>query len=288
MASEIRAILTSWSPPIGISVVVAFVAVVYARGWFAIRATRPSYFTGWRLTAFLLGVLILWLSIGSPIDALADVLLSAHMVQHLLLMSVVPPLIVLSAPVVPLLRGLPRWVVKTVLRPFFVWPFLRSVGCFLIAPIVAWLAMNLVFLIWHVPAAYDYALQHEHYHEFEHICFLATSLAFWWVIIHPWPSQIRTSSWMMLLYLMSADIVNTALSAFLAFCDKPVYSFYMTGPNPFHVSPLSDQVLGAVIMWVFGSFVFLVPAILITVQLLVPRRANILAQQAANGGDFSA
>jgi cytochrome c oxidase assembly factor CtaG len=288
MATELRAILASWSPPIGISVAVAFVAAVYARGWYAIRATRPNCFTPWRLTAFLVGMLVLWLSIGSPIDALADALLSAHMVQHLLLVSVVPLLIVLGAPVVPLLRGLPRWAVKTVLRPFFVSPFLRRVGRFLIAPIVAWLAMNLVLLIWHVPAAYDYALQHEYCHDFEHVCFLATSLVFWWVIVHPWPSQIQTSRWVLLLYLMSADIVNTALSAVLAFCDKPVYSFYITGPNPFHVSPLSDQVLGAVIMWVIGSFAFLIPAILITIQLLAPGSANILAQQDANRGVLSA
>jgi transposase len=91
--------------------------VVYARGWYAIRLTRETYFTVWRLAAFLLGIVMLWLAIGSPLDAFADVLLSAHMVQHLLLMSVVPPLVLLGAPVVPLLRGLPRWVVKTVLRP---------------------------------------------------------------------------------------------------------------------------------------------------------------------------
>jgi putative membrane protein len=284
MITEIRAILVSWSPPIGISVTVVLVAAVYTRGWYAIRATRPNYFIGWRLTSFLLGMLVLWLSIGSPIDSFADFLLSAHMVQHLLLMSVVPPLVILGAPVVPLLRGLPRWTVKTILRPFFVWPLLRRVGRFLISPITAWLAMNFVFLIWHTPAAYDYALRHENWHDFEHICFLASSLLFWWVVIRPWPSHIRTSSWMMLLYLMSADIVNTALSAFLAFCDKPVYSFYVTGPNPFHVSPLSDQVLGAVIMWVLGSFVFLVPAVLITVQLLAPERTNILAQQDASHG----
>ena len=283
MTTEISAILASWSPPIGISIALVLVAAVYARGWHAIRATRPNYFTGWRLASLLVGMLVLWLSIGSPIDLFADVLLSAHMVQHLLLMSVVPPLVILGAPVVPLLRGLPRWTVKIVLRPFFVWPLLRSLGRFLVTPIVAWLAMNCVFLIWHVPAAYDYALRHENWHDFEHICFLVSSLMFWWVVIRPWPSHIRPSSWMMLLYLMSADIVNTALSAFLAFCDRPVYSFYITEPNPFHVSPLSDQVLGAVIMWVLGSFVFLVPAILITVQLLAPERTSILAQDASRG-----
>ena len=128
--------------------------------------------------------------------------------------------------------------------------------------------MNLTFLGWHVPAAYDFALTHEHWHDFEHVCFLASSLAFWWCVIQPWPPHPEAMERLgLVLYLLSADIVNTALSAFLAFCDWPVYGYYLTQPNPFHVSPLSDQVLGAVIMWVVGSFVFLVPATWITFTL---------------------
>lgn len=72
----------------------------------------------------------------------------------------------------------------------------------------------------------------------------------------------------MLLYLVSADIVNTVLSAFLAFCDRPVYGYYLREPNPFHIAPLSDQRAGAVIMWVIGSLVFLLPAVYVTVRLL--------------------
>ena len=78
----------------------------------------------------------------------------------------------------------------------------------------------------------------------------------------------------MLLYLASADVVNTALSAFLAFCDRPVYDYYLIRPNPFHISPMSDQIAGAVIMWVIGSLVFLVPVILIAVNLLQPQRLS--------------
>ena len=86
--------------------------------------------------------------------------------------------------------------------------------------------------------------------------------------VRPWPTEQRWNNWGLLLYLLSADIVNTALSAFLAFCDWPVYSYYFSRANPFHVSPLSDQILGAVIMWVVGSFVFLGPATWITFRLL--------------------
>ncbi len=143
----------------------------------------------------------------------------------------------------------------------------RAIGHFLAAPVVAWFAFNFVFLAWHLPRAYDFALRHEDVHDLEHICFLATALLFWYVILHPWPSRVRTNSWMVLLYLLSADIVNTALSAFLAFCNRPIYAFYIAGPNPFHISPLSDQVTAGVIMWVLNSIVFLVPAMLLTVQL---------------------
>lgn len=241
---------------------------VYLRGWLAIRKTRPAEFTLLRLDCFLLGLAVLWMAIASPLDGFTDASLSAHMVQHLLLMSVVPPLLLLGWPVVPLLRGLPAWMLRPVLGPLLRLAMLRRFGRWLISPLVAWMAMNLTFIAWHVPAAYDFALTHENWHDFEHVCFLASSLAFWQCVVRPWPMRQRWSNWGLLLYLLSADIVNTALSAFLAFCDRPVYSYYFTQPNPFHLSPLSDQILGAVIMWVVGSFVFLAPATWITFRLL--------------------
>jgi cytochrome c oxidase assembly factor CtaG len=256
----------SWREMLTIAIVL--VGCVYLRGWFAIRKTRASQFTLLRLSWFLLGLGGLWLAVASPLDDFADALLSAHMVQHLLLMSVVPPLLLLGWPVVPLLRGLPAWILRPALGPLLRLAMLRRLGRWLISPPVAWIAMNLTFLGWHVPAAYDFALRHEYWHDFEHVCFLASSLAFWWCVIQPWPTQTPRNSWGLLLYLLSADLVNTALSAFLAFCDRPVYGYYLTQPNPFHVSPLSDQVLGAVIMWVVGSFVFLAPATWITFSLL--------------------
>jgi cytochrome c oxidase assembly factor CtaG len=243
-------------------------AILYVRGWLAIRRTRPALFPAWRLAAFLLGLATIWISIGSPMDGFADALLSAHMVEHLLLMSFVPPLLLLGYPVVPLLRGLPRGFTVRVAGPLLRLKALRRLGLFLTMPLVAWLAMNLIFLGWHVPAAYDFALEHEHWHEFEHICFLGSSILFWWPLIRPWPASAHSLGWWALPYLVMADIVNTALSAFLAFCDRPVYGYYLREPNAFHISPLSDQALGAVIMWVIGSLVFLVPAALLTIHLL--------------------
>ncbi len=268
MPPEYRAIFDDWSPPLFLTTAILLTAILYTRGWFAIRKTRPTLFPTWRLGAFLLGLAIIWLAIGSPLDGFADALLSAHMVEHLLLMSFVPPLLLLGYPAVPLLRGLPRALVRTPLRPLLRSKLLRTLGHFLIRPWVAWLAMNLIFLGWHVPSAYDFALEHEHWHEFEHICFLGSSILFWWPLIRPWPTNARYPGWYMLPYLVAADIVNTALSAFLAFCDRPIYSYYVEQPNPFHISPQADQVTGAVIMWVVGSMVFLIPAVFVTVKLL--------------------
>ena len=96
MPPEYRAIFDDWSPPIFLTTAILLTAILYIRGWFAIRKTRPALFPAWRLGTFLLGLAIIWLAIGSPLDGFADALLSAHMVEHLLLMSFVPPLLLLG------------------------------------------------------------------------------------------------------------------------------------------------------------------------------------------------
>jgi putative membrane protein len=268
MPPAYRAIFAEWSPPIVLTGTLVVVGLVYTLGWFAIRKTRRAQFSARRLGFFLLGLAIIWVAIASPLDGFADVLLSAHMVEHLLLMSFAPPLLLLGWPVVPLLRGLPRGVTVHLLGPLIRMKALRHLGHVLITPLVAWLAMNLIFLGWHVPVAYDFALEHERWHQFEHLCFLGTSILFWWPVIRPWPTRESYAGWLLLLYLVMADIVNTVLSAFLAFCDRPVYPYYLREPNRFDISPLSDQRAGAVVMWVIGSLIFLVPAIVLTVRLL--------------------
>jgi putative membrane protein len=268
VSPEVQLIFEEWKPPLLLSATVMLLAMIYVRGWFAIRSTRPTIFNKWRLASFLLGLATIWISIASPLDGFADVMLSAHMVEHLLLMSFAPPLLLLGYPSVPLLRGLPQWLRA---RPFgflLRQKSLRQLGHVVTTPVTAWLLMNLTFLGWHIPGAYNFALEHEHWHEFEHICFIGSSALFWWPIIRPWPTDARYPGWHMLPYLVGADIVNTALSAFLAFCDRPIYSYYLEHPNPFHLTPVTDQVIGAVIMWVVGSLIFLIPAVLVTIQLL--------------------
>jgi cytochrome c oxidase assembly factor CtaG len=279
MPDAVQEILNHWSLPVWLTLSVTLTAFVYVRGYRAIRKTRPALFTGIRLTSFLAGLVVLWLAIGPPMDDFADVLLSAHMVEHLILMSVVPPLLLYGLPVVPMLRGLPVLFRRYCVGPLLRMSFLRTFGRWVVNPVVAWIAMNLTLLVWHIPSAYDFALRNEGWHVVEHLCFLVTSILFWWCILRPWPTAANEANWGMLIYLLSADLVNTLLSAFLAFCNRPVYNYYSDRTNPFGISPLEDQVLGAAIMWVIGSLAFLIPAVIITIGLLHPSH---LAQDVAH------
>jgi cytochrome c oxidase assembly factor CtaG len=249
----------------------ALTAVLYLRGWRALQRTRARELPPWRAVSFLAGLVSLWIALASPIDALDDFLLSAHMLQHFILMSVAPPLVVLGAPTVPLLRGLPRSLIRHVLRPVFAARPVHKLAHLVAYPAVAWLLMNVAYLGWHVPAAFELTLRSEFSHNLEHLCFLFTSIAFWWVVIAPWPSRPRWSRWMVIPYLLTADLVNTVLSAILAFSGRVLYVSYGAAERVCRLTPLQDQVLAGSEMWVFNSLVFLVPVAVIVVRLLSPR-----------------
>jgi cytochrome c oxidase assembly factor CtaG/ferredoxin len=227
---------------------------------------------GWRAASFFAGLATIWLAIASPLDVLGNWLLLAHMVQHLLLMSVAPPLLLLGAPTVPLLRGLPRNWIREGFGPLFRSRTLHAVGRFLVHPATGWIAMNVAYLGWHVPAAYELALRSPAWHEVEHACFLSTSLLFWWTVLQPWPSRARWSRWAVVPYLVTADLVNTALSAFLAFSNRVLYPTYAAAPRIFGLSAMQDQAGAGAFMWVVGSAIYLVPAIGITLVLLSQQR----------------
>ncbi len=267
MSDAVLYIFADWKLRIWLTVSIGLIALVYLRGWIVLRRTRRAQFTDERLASFLGGLALLWVVVGSPMDGFADALLTAHMIEHLLLMSAIPMLLLYGLPVVPLLRGLPRPVLKWVVGPLVRVTALRRVAAWLVTPAIAWLGMNVAYLCWHIPAAYNYALENETVHGVEHLCFLLTSVLFWWYIFRPWPAKRRPDDWGMLVYLALGDVVMTMLSAFLAFCERPVYSYYVEHPNPFHIPVLDDQVLGAVVMWVLGSFAYLVPAMVITFRL---------------------
>lgn len=273
-------VLLAWSFPPWPAAALVITGALYLRGWRALQQTRARDLPLWRAICFYAGLVWIWIALASPIDALDDFLLSAHMLQHFILMSVAPPLIVLGAPTVPLLRGLPRGVVRA-LRPVFASRALHGLAHTVERPIVAWLLMNVAYLGWHVPQAFELTLHSENWHNTEHLCFLFTSIAFWWVIIEPWPSRTRWSRWMVIPYLLTADVANTVLSAALAFSGRVVYPSYAAAERIYSITPLQDQVLAGCEMWVLNSVVFLVPAVAVVITLLGPRSLRTMRDEAA-------
>ena len=265
--TTIADLFIDWDIPWIVSSVLAVTAIIYFRGWVRIRRTRPAQFPAWRLATFLSGIAALFVALASPLDTFSESLLFMHMAQHYVLMSVAPPLIVLGAPVVPILRGLPRWLIRA-LRPLFVTQLFHSAGRFLSRPRVAWLAMSASYIGWHIPRAYEFALASESWHNVEHACFFFTNLMFWWPIVRPWPSEPLRSRWILIPYLVLADMVNTGVSAFLCFAGRLLYPSYGLVPRPFGLSALNDQAAAGAFMWVFGSIVFLVPVFVVITQLL--------------------
>jgi cytochrome c oxidase assembly factor CtaG len=261
----------AWSFPLLPFFGLTLTTIVYLRGWRAANLTRPRDLPAWRAVAFVCGMASLWVALASPIDALDDFLLVAHMIQHFILMSVAPPLIVLGAPTVPLLRGLPGGVIRTVLRPLFRTGWIHRASRFVTHPVVAWMAMNVSYLGWHVPAAFELTFRFQRIHDFEHLCFLLTSIAFWWVVLEPWPSRPRWARWTVLPYLLSADIMNTILSATLVFAGHVLYPSYAQAERISSLTPLQDQIAAGAEMWVLNSLVFLVPAVILTMKMLSPR-----------------
>jgi putative membrane protein len=270
MTPDAQAVLRSWSPPITVNLTLFLTVVVYVRGWFRLRRVFPNLISNWRLAAFLSGVCSLWIAIGSPLEAFDDMSLSVHMVQHLLLMAVVPPLVLLGAPLLPLLRGLPGWIVRSSVGPVLRWAPTQWIARFMTQPAFCWLAATVALIGWHVPAAFELALRSDSWHEVEHACFFATSLLFWWPVVLPFPSDGQWPRWSIPVYLFLGTLPGGALGAFLVFCDRVLYPAYASAPLLFSVSPFEDQVIAGALMWVFGTVVYLIPAILITIQLLSP------------------
>jgi putative membrane protein len=265
-------LFTDWDIPPWVTCALVAAGLVYVRGWLALRRTRPETLSVWRLLSFLAGLFTIFVAVSSPLDTFSETLLFMHMAQHFVLMSVAPPLIVLGCPFVPMLRGLPRPIVRWIGGPLFRSAIAHRAQRLLSRLPFAWLAMNLTYVGWHIPKAYEFALASENWHNFEHFCFFMTSVLFWWPVLQPWPLRRRFISWMIIPYLLTSDLVNTGLSAFLCFSGRLLYPSYALVDRPFGLDALKDQIAAGAFMWVFGSLVFLAPAIYLTARFLTNGR----------------
>jgi len=262
-------LLRLWSFPPVATFAIELSAVLYLAGWWHLYRAGVPFVPPWRAVAFVSGLGTLWIALASPIDALNGLVLSAHMLQHMLLMMAAPPLILLGAPVVPMTRGLSSLGARRLAR-ILNWLVAEPIGHVLTNPIAGALLMGVVMFAWHTPALYELALRSEFWHEVEHASFLLASLIFWWPVVLPWPGRAQWSRWAIVPYLLLADLQNTVLSAILAFSDRVLYPSYAGAPRLFGLSAMEDQVAAGAFMWVAGSLAFIVPAIALTIQCLSP------------------
>jgi putative membrane protein len=239
--------------PLAIALVV--VAGVYLWRWRSVRRADPHRVSIGRLAAFLLG--LAFLGVAAPLAHLTDGLLTAHMIQHLVIMTVAAPFLLLGEPAFVFLDG-------SATR----WGRARRLS---LPPVVCWFAGTFVVLAWHVPSLFEIGMR---WHAVQHATFLAAGLLFWLPVMRPWPTVSPWPRWSIPAYLFLATLPCDTLSAFLTFCGRVIYPQHGALHAQLGVSALEDQGRAGALMWVWVTVAYLVPAVLVTIELLSPPRAS--------------
>ena len=265
-----------WGPA-WLTVALLVIAIGYLRGWVRLRRPASSRLPAWRALSFFSGAAAIWIAVASAVSASDGRLLTFHMVQHLLLMTIAPPLVFLGEPLLALWHAAgPRegeGVTRMLQRPS-VQGLAKALG----HPAVGWLAATATLVGWHIPALFALAMGSHTWHATAQASFLASGLLFWWPVVQPWPSR-PDPQWSTVAYLFLATLPCDVLSAFLVFSDRVAYSAYLsTSPAP---AVLDDQQCAGALMWTCVTIVYLVAGAIVSTQLLTrpssrPRLAEVV------------
>jgi putative membrane protein len=194
-----------------------------------------------QILSFCAALILLLVSLNGPIHDLSDYyLFSVHMVQHLLLTLVFPPL---------LLAGLPAWLLRLLLARRGVLPVAR----FLSRPWLAALIFSATLAVWHLAPFYDLMMRSHEVHIATHLMFIVTATLLWWPVMSPLPEIPRLPPGLAMLYLFLVGIPMQAVAATITFAEGVLYPWYVAAPRTFGLSPVDDQQLGALLMWVPGN-----------------------------------
>jgi len=193
---------------------------------------------------FFSALAIIFLSLNGWLHDLSDsFLFSAHMVQHLVLTLAAPPLLVM---------GTPGWMLRPALR----WPGVGPVARFITKAPVAFVLFNLVIIVWHLPPMYEFAMEHHNIHIVQHLCFMIAATLMWWPVLSPMPELPRLSYPLQMLYLFLMTIPMSIVAVCIAYADHALYPFYAAAPRIWGITPMQDQTIGALIMWIPGGLFF--------------------------------
>ncbi len=256
---------------------IAVAAVLYLLGG-RLSATASDAAKRWRGAAFYAGLITLAIAVGSPVDAYAGELFWVHMLQHVLVMMVAPPLLLIGRPWPRILRPLPLGVRRPVARGVLVGPPLapaRHLFRRLASPLPAFVLFNGTLLLWHAPALYDLTLRDGPVHDVEHGLFFGTALLFWVHLVPGASSRPHLSDSARAFYGMGALAVSWILAIALGLAPRPIYGAYAAlAHRPGGLSALADQQLAAGVMWVPGSLPYCIVLVVASLRWLDPVTAT--------------
>lgn len=271
-----RAVLLSWEWRIAVLLPIFLLAALYTLGWRRLRRrTRAAHrlANGWRLAAYLVGLGFILLALISPIDVLGGQLFFMHMIQHLLLVMLAPPLLMLANPLPFLLWGLPEsgrrqvgaFLSSALHRESRVRQLLRS----LTGPGIVWLLYVVFLLGWHDPNLYNAALRSELVHDIEHLTFFGSAMLFWWHVVGAGPRIHKQFGRAARVAYVIAAIPPTMFTGIaIAFANQPIYSYYLSVPRLWGLDVLSDQRISGIIMWIPGSMMYIIAVLILAARWL--------------------
>ncbi len=228
---------TSWTIEPGAILMILILGGLYLPRWWRVRRTNgPLAAPIWRLLSFLIGLVSLAAALLSPIDVLAEQSFTFHMAQHMLLLDLVPIFCIL---------GLNKILLRPATRRLQALE--RSLGQ-LMNPWVAVVLYIVAMWAWHVPAAYDAALENATVHVLEHVCFLSVGFLYWWQLLSPIRSRFRSGAMGPLVYMVSTKVGVGLLGILLTFAPNPLYSYYEVREGIFGLSAGVDQQIGGELM----------------------------------------
>jgi putative membrane protein len=244
----VKTLLSTWEFDPGVIIPLAISALLYARGSHRERALtlrqKTSFWTGWAM---------LVIALVSPLHPLCEELFSAHMIQHEILMLAAAPLLVLSRPLVTFLWGMPfEW--RRALGASAKRSYVRRSWTFLTDPLTAWWVHAAAIWLWHVPYLFQLTLESELAHTAQHLSFFLSALLFWWALFY---ARGRAAYGAAVFYIFTTAVHTSILGALLTFSPHLWYPLYSSRTQAWGLTPLEDQQLGGLVMWVPAGLVYL-------------------------------